>query len=510
MKKKILGFHLVLFSAMVAWAEPPIITAVFQQDVHEVRRLLESGADPFEAKHDSTTAVDFAIWGRSKEIRNLVLNFQNRQGETPLIRAVFKQDTAMVQKLIENGANPFLYKKDGTNALDFASWGQSAAIKDLLLKHAYRYDQGDLLKCSFTFPAGQAQTFADKITRYYDYKTDDKKITNKQKMMEKYLSLWHQAYDADIAGSEIVAFDNIGLNEQEILNRSISADVLKGIAYSVHPSTYPYQQNHAYVDFANQRIGGGVMSWGFVQEEVELIESSFLPWTAQVRMEFDQNGHNSLNWCQKINLMNLDVEPKVLKFRLFAEVDQHTDITPDLLPGKHVHFKSIYGSNLFDIKADKVAKYLGRRHPVDIYAPALAAIAFNKGQKYEEWHIRQMLVAATKAFYLTMLAQNSESHPIIIHTGNWGTGAFNNSNKTAWSVQAIAFSAAARMFRDKNAAAKLTYEYDAFNKTGEDLVKAAEQELAGEMQGKKGLTANDAVKIIHGLTQKNDSWQVKK
>lgn len=119
-----------------------LIKAVLEQNIDEVRKLLAAGANPLEQKEDGNSAVNFALWGKCPEIKSLVcehfwdINRRiNSQGDTVLIKAVFEQNIDEVKKLLAAGANPLVAKYDGSTAVDFAKWGASAEIKELILNN---------------------------------------------------------------------------------------------------------------------------------------------------------------------------------------------------------------------------------------------------------------------------------------------------------------------------------------------------------------------------------------
>lgn len=507
-----------VFSAICSWAvnsgindpvningDTPLIVAVLKQDLSEVKQLLAQGADPLIAKNDGATPVDFACWGGNTEIRNLLLNHRYDNGDTPLIKAVFRADNQMVRKLLAYGANASLSKSDGANAFDFAAWGNNNYIKELFKKIG-PHQCGEATKSLYFYESGKANQYTEMIDYFYRKNTTIN-IPNKLALISRYKEIWHESYEKNIAGTFLEIFGNLNLDDNKILLQKINPDFFAGVNYQSTPRAYNFKHNEAFIDFANQRLGGGVFGWGFVQEEIELTESTILPWIAELRAD---ESFNSVSWCEGVNLKLLDKEPVVLKFRIFADVDLSKNIVPDLKANiAHGNFSTIYGSKFFDVREDRVASYLNqRKDPIDIYSPAMAAKAFSAGSKYTKEDLETMTLLAARTFYLTMLAQNSRNHPIIIHTGNWGTGAFNNSLKTSWAMQALAMNVAASLFRESYGDANINYQYDAFNDAAEFSVKQARQELFPRLN-LTDLTLAQAIEQIFNLSESDSSWQVK-
>ncbi len=270
------------------------------------------------------------------------------------------------------------------------------------------------------------------------------------------------------------------------------------IHYHLRAQPYAYRDGEAYVDFANRKIGGGVMTRGFVQEEILMLETNFLPWVAALKAR----GAKGVSFCPDVPLDSLDTQPVVIKLRRFLEV-------------AHVH--AIYGRKLLGAKPfDPVQHLVPLATPVDIYMPAMAAPDYKRGpggggtghggshggidhriesrghkpgghsrkpgrtghksgspshkhaapaSHYTLKAIQDLMVLATRAFYDTLMAQDQDGKPLVIHTGNWGCGAYGNSRRTIWVVQRAALEAAYRLFSQATGKAlDVAYHYDAFDR----------------------------------------------
>jgi hypothetical protein len=117
--------------------DTPLIKAIFEQNTAAVKQLMEEGGDPRVKKADGkSSGYDFAFWGKNLEIKKMVLDFQDPQsGETLLLKEVFNGDVLKVKEYLDLGANPYLQKKDKTDAIAFAIWGNSKLIQDMLVNY---------------------------------------------------------------------------------------------------------------------------------------------------------------------------------------------------------------------------------------------------------------------------------------------------------------------------------------------------------------------------------------
>ena len=83
-----------------------------------------------------------------------------------------------------------------------------------------------------------------------------------------------------------------------------------------------------------------------------------------------------------------------------------------------------------------------------------------------------MTVAAAQLLD-ALMAQHGDGKPLVIHTGNWGAGAFGNSKQTVWAMRRAAMEAAYLLFSQATGQApRLDFFYDAFDPAG---VRAANE-----------------------------------
>ncbi|QGQ46542.1 M48 family metallopeptidase [Metabacillus sediminilitoris] len=96
-------------------------------NIELVKLLLANGADPNIVDQYGDPIITFAInQGFFESTKLLVnaganLNIKDEYGESPLFDAVYMEDISMVQFLLENEANIYLENSDGQNVIDIAT-----------------------------------------------------------------------------------------------------------------------------------------------------------------------------------------------------------------------------------------------------------------------------------------------------------------------------------------------------------------------------------------------------
>ena len=115
-----------------------LIKESYYGDINEVRRLLESGANPNikdpTYDEDAWTPLLYASSYGFYEVSNLLLdygadpNIPDDWGQTPLMWASYKGHEEIVRLLLESGADPNIKDDDGDNALIIAERKEKEAI----------------------------------------------------------------------------------------------------------------------------------------------------------------------------------------------------------------------------------------------------------------------------------------------------------------------------------------------------------------------------------------------
>lgn len=324
--------------------------------------------------------------------------------------------------------------------------------------------------CEYTYEQNNKDKYVTMLTDFYNSDSEGKILPkanpNKYAVIQKYLELWNNYYPTDIDGSEIQIFKGKEISDVDLLGTKLQKN--ENLKINITDKAYEYKNNEAFVDFANERIGGGALGNGFVQEEIEMIESTFLPWLTQIPKS--NSAKTSLSWCPQVDLRKLNIKPALMRFRIIFKVQD-----------------GVYGDKLKDIKPEKVPDILKKRDEnADIYSIALAAVnfGFKNPKPYDSKNLRQMTLAATRAFLDTMLAMHADNVPIIIHTGNWGAGAFNGNIHTVYAMQAIAVAAAYEQFKNiVKSSPEVKFFYDAFGQNSMNKANTAKIWLDKEPSG---------------------------
>jgi Zn-dependent protease with chaperone function len=118
---------------------PPVIQAVFDEDMEMLRQVVNEGAEINEKDIDGYTALQYAfMWGDISSAEFLIqngadVNTTDLWGATPLMNAVYNAaDVETVQLLLENGADPTLKDSEGKTAYDYAVENRDASLRDIL------------------------------------------------------------------------------------------------------------------------------------------------------------------------------------------------------------------------------------------------------------------------------------------------------------------------------------------------------------------------------------------
>lgn len=357
----------------------------------------------------------------------------------------------------------------------------------------------------FTYPAGGQGSYPRSVNRYF--RTHGDPSPNKHLLLKKHLDLAVQHYGTHLQGSKVRIFHPHPLADNILLQMNLTGQagaavqdvaaeqdlVLGGLSYHLKASPYTYRSGEAYVDFANRKLGGGILREGFVQEEILLLETNVLPWVAAVR----GGKAKGTRFCPAVSLKNLDEQPVVLQCRRFLEV---------------AHVDEIYGRRKLAARRPfEAARYLKPLpRPADLYLVAMAAKAFPKGggYAYSQKDIEAMTLLATRGFYDALMAQVADGKPLVLHTGNWGAGAFGNSRRTMWAIQRVALEAAyALVCQATGKAQAVAFHYDAYDAAGVKDANEAYNVVMTQFPSHRNL--GEYIRLIHARTGSDPAWQAR-
>lgn len=320
-----------------------------------------------------------------------------------------------------------------------------------------------------------------------NYLLTSRKLSSLPVINQSYVSLWHKSFDSLIWGTSVALYAGYNLSWQDLEKVKLNLDS-KQINYHLKAQPFIYEEGRAYANFANRIWGGGVLRGANVQEEIKMRQSNILPWIA----EKDALARDYVSWCPSININTLDVSPVVMSLALFLDFDN----------------KKGYGRRLYNLpKQEQKSLLRPKKNSIQIYSFAMAAPYLKKNSLYREDIIKKMVLTATQAFYLTMLAMDNDNRNIEINTGNWGAGAFNHSFKMSWAVQLLSVSLASKLFKEKiHSKQEIKYIYNAFGKKEAGVLSAAFLEINTILRN--NLDLDQAIQFLVNLANSDQSWQV--
>lgn len=177
------------------------------------------------------------------------------------------------------------------------------------------------------------------------------------------------------------------------------------------------EQNHFYIDFAHpSQFGGGFRGWGNVQEETLFYE---FPTLAQLAF---------LTQDQPI--------------RACEGLPPTGEPTPFIIPTikRHAIVRELYGNALEKVSNKDVTaqiEHLDIEDQPEIHILGMSAQRWNgEGGAYD----KQSLSYHFKAAYLAFEGAKTLNSHAKVHTGPWGCGVFQNSEKTMTVIQLLAAS----------------------------------------------------------------------
>lgn len=183
------------------------IEAIKENNATKITDLLLEQANINEKDEYGNTALhDFADNGNLEGVKLLiehkaVIDIQNEQGESPLMRAVIRQYKPIVQKLLAEGANPNLPNKSGYTSVHKAAFRNDLEIMKLLVSYdgdikAVTNSGSTVMHCVAVGVTQQSENW--KLTTWLLNKGAPYKILNKQGY-----SVYDAFYSADWSYAEL-------------------------------------------------------------------------------------------------------------------------------------------------------------------------------------------------------------------------------------------------------------------------------------------------------------------
>lgn len=218
---------------------------------------------------------------------------------------------------------------------------------------------------------------------------------------------------------------------------------------------YRWTQHEGYVDFAHAKLGGGIYSGSFVQEEKNfMFETNALP----VLWESEHSASAPPNALQRLrNARLLHERPALIRMRRLFSVKH----TPKDAPGPAYYAKPGYKHAIGKTRPgayDPDPAWLDPpRRRVDFVAICMAASTRHQLEANRPREIGTMLRLATEGFQQFIALCDENPHlSRIINTGNWGCGSFGGDERLMYLVQLLAYLTALRV---SDASRPVTFRY---------------------------------------------------
>ena len=109
--------------------------AVIQNDLNTTTILLKLGVDVSLKNNQGKTALDMVYEDGLEDIVNLLINFQDKNGNSLLHEAALQNDLSTTYMLLQFGANPNAKNNYGNTPLHFAAFRNNVEIFGLLLEY---------------------------------------------------------------------------------------------------------------------------------------------------------------------------------------------------------------------------------------------------------------------------------------------------------------------------------------------------------------------------------------
>lgn len=250
------------------------------------------------------------------------------------------------------------------------------------------------------------------------------------------------------------------------LTQSIPVIINEDLMYTINCKTKeeiivqtPYDycnstKNHVFCNHANVKLGGGMYSFGFVQEEQMLLRTTIMFPLYDLYFN-DPDPRDPLN-------SDLNIQHLLIKTNVYAYQNHNMG----LYSGDGLRQINNNSHLLNDF-------YKPHNSVPSVYILSKAIPKLENNDDYTNKFFNQLCIvdwifySAYHSYLLTIisLVDNNETKEICIHEGNWGCGVYNHNLNTIFTIVHLAFRAVCSLFQDANIKFVYhTYDTDSFNK----------------------------------------------
>lgn len=211
-------------------------------------------------------------------------------------------------------------------------------------------------------------------------------------------------------------------------------------------SSYILKPHEYFLDFANEQLGGGTLTFGNVQEEILMRQLAIL-------QHLFAGDHYKKDSMLSNNLMK---NPIVIE----------TNVLNQYFGGSELYG---YQGAINASKRSNIRGMYKKCDPFSIYLICVALYRLKSGDQYCPNIIQNSLIALIKAFVTAILhGQNSHILQIILNIGNIGSGAFNNNVNVNFILQYIAICCAITFV---NPTKPVIVNYHSYDKHNDDVLR---------------------------------------
>jgi len=326
-----------------------------------------------------------------------------------------------------------------------------------------------------------------KTNIHYLQNTHKKTRGTKKQIMDYLYQLYCRNRVENLSNITVSAGRHVDLQKMtQILDTKVVIPDNLNLEIIVGP--YIFHHNHAYENFANKDLGGGVLASesGFVQEEkITIISSLLLPLIGSdhaLPLE-DTNLYDQPMIMNQVTIMVHETNPSELygqagirKIKQNPNLIKQNYLLHPAMPEIIWICKSIPPMRNND-------HYMTKNHnkiPVDIWA-LLLSIEANLST-------------------IQIMDKNPDIKSISIHGGNWGCGAFGHNLNTMFMIEHLAIIAAVRIYQPTK---QVTYHYHTYDESSNTKLLNGQQLLHKIIHSDLSYSVDQVMSHIRNYHQQN-------